>query len=337
MSNRNAFISLLFGLLAVMASACNTPPNSSSEVTNPIIKVDGSSTVYPISAAIATKFQSSNPNITLEVKFSGTGGGFKKFCLGDIDISNASRPIRPEEKEACKAAGISFYELPIAYDALAVVVNPKNTWAANITVAELKKLWEPRAEGRIMRWNQIRPNYPNQPITLFAPGQDSGTFDYFTEAINGTAKAARKDVNDSENDDVLAQGVMSDPNSIAYFGFAYYEKNAQTLKPLAIDSGKGAVMPSRETVEKAKYQPLARPLFIYVSARAMQKPEVKNFVEFYLKNAAQTVTEVGYIPLPQKGYALGQNRLNLGRVGTVFSGKAAFNLTISQLLGKTEF
>jgi len=329
-------VTLIAGLvgIACIGSQSIVTPIQASPTINGLVKIDGSSTVYPISKAIAKDFTTSNPTAKIEVNFSGTSGGFKKFCAGEIDINDASRPINLQEMAACKKAGISYYELPIAYDALTIVVNPKNTWAKDITVAELKKIWEPTAEGKIKRWNQIRPEYPNQPINLFGAGKDSGTFDYFNTAINGNSKATRKDVTTSEDDEKLVKGVSQDPNSLGYFGFAYYEANTKTLKALAVNSGKGAVLPSREAVEKAKYQPLARPLFIYVSAKAMRKPEVKNLVNFYLKNASQSVSKVGYIPLPAQGYELGETRINLGRVGTVFAGKETLNLTITQLLGK---
>ncbi len=327
----------LFGLLPIISIALTSaivPLSTASTKIDDLVKIDGSSTVYPITKAIAKNFITSNPTAKIEVNFSGTSGGFKKFCAGEIDINDASRPINLEEMAACKKAGISYYELPIAYDALTVVVNPKNTWAKDITVAELKKIWEPSADGKIKRWNQIRPEYPNQPINLFGAGKESGTFDYFNTAINGNSKATRKDVTTSEDDDVLVKGVSKDANSLGYFGFAYYEANTKNLKALAVDNGKGAVLPSREAVEKARYQPLSRPLFIYVSAKSMRKPEVKNFINFYLKNASESVSKVGYIPLPSKGYELAQTRINLGRVGTVFAGKEALNLTIMQLLGK---
>ena len=320
--------------LAVITLQSVIAPNLALTITDGLVKIDGSSTVYPIAKASAKDFTTSNPSAKIEVNFSGTSGGFKKFCAGKTDISNASRPINLEEMAACKKAGISYYELPIDYDALTVVVNPKNTWAKDITVAELKKIWEPSAEGKIKRWNQIRPEYPNQPINLFGPGKESGTFDYFNSAINGNSKATRKDVTTSEDDDVLVKGVSKDANSLGYFGFAYYEANTKTLKALAIDSGKGAILPSRQAVEKARYQPLSRPLFIYVSAKSIRKPEVKSFVNFYLKNASESVAKIGFIPLPQKGYELAQARIYLGRVGTVFAGKEALNLTITQLLGK---
>ena len=311
--------------------------NSCGQVQSPesqSIKIDGSSTVYPITDAMAKEYQNTHPKkAKITVEFSGTGGGFKKFCAGETDISNASRPIRPEEMEACKKAGIRYYELPIAFDALTVVVNPKNDWAKDITVQELKKIWEPAAQGKITRWNQIRPNWPNRPITLYGAGKDSGTFDYFTEATVGTAKSSRTDYTASEDDTVLVQGVIKDENALGYFGFAYYEKNQSQLKAVGIDRGKGAVLPSRETVEKAEYQPLARPLFIYVSYNSAQsKLELRNFVELYMKKAPTLVSSVGYIPLPKEGYQLIYQHFYNGKVGTVFGGKAQIDSTIGELL-----
>ncbi|AFY72257.1 phosphate binding protein [Synechococcus sp. PCC 7502] len=329
-NSRQAFTLLV--LVGTIAIASQLSPMQAS-VDN-TVKVDGSSTVYPITKEITKNFNAANPTIKVEVNFSGTTGGFKKFCAGEIDISDASRPITKTEMAACKKAGISYYELPIAYDALTVVVNPKNTWIKDITVAELKKIWEPSAEGKIKRWNQIRPEFPNQPITLFAPGKDSGTYDYFNAAINGNATTTRKDVTTSEDDNVLVKGVSQNPNSLGYFGFAYYETHAKDLKAVAVDSGKGAILPSRQAVEAGKYQPLARPLFIYVSAKSFRKPEVKSFVNFYLKEAPQSVVTVQYIPLPARGYKLAESRLVFGRVGTIFAGKTELNLSIGELLGK---
>ncbi len=311
--------------------------NSCGQVQSPesqSIKIDGSSTVYPITDAMAKEYQNTNPKkAQITVEFSGTGGGFKKFCAGETDISNASRPIRPEEMEACKKAGIRYYELPIAFDALTVVVNPKNNWAKDITVEELKKIWEPAAQGKITRWNQIRANWPNQPITLYGAGKESGTFDYFTEAIVGTPKASRTDYTASEDDTVLVQGVTKDENALGYFGLSYYEENQSQLKAVGIDRGKGAVLPSRETVEKSQYQPLARPLFIYVSYNSAQsKVELRNFVEFYMKKAPTLVSSVGYIPLPKEGYQLIYQHFYNGKVGTVFGGKAQIDSTIGELL-----
>ena len=322
-------IALSIGAIALLNS-CGQVQSQESQS----IKIDGSSTVYPITDAMAKEYQNTNPKkASITVEFSGTGGGFKKFCAGETDISNASRPIRPEEMEACKKAGIRYYELPIAFDALTVVVNPKNDWAKDITVQELKKIWEPAAQGKITSWNQIRPNWPNRPITLYGAGKDSGTFDYFTEAIVGTAKASRTDYTASEDDTILVQGVIKDENALGYFGFAYYEDNQSKLKAVGIDRGKGAVLPSRETVEKAQYQPLARPLFIYVSYNsAKSKVELRNFVEFYMKKAPTLVSSVGYIPLPKEGYQLIYQHFYNGKVGTVFGGKAQIDSTIGELL-----
>jgi len=325
-------------LLALALSAV-TLLNSCAQVqsqTSQPIKIDGSSTVYPITDAIAKDFQKTQgAKVPITVEFSGTGGGFKKFCAGETDISNASRPIRPEEMEACNKAGIRYYELPIAFDALTVVVNAKNTWAKDITLAELKKLWEPAAKGKITKWNQLRPSWPNQPINLYGAGKDSGTFDYFTEAAVGEAKASRTDYTASEDDNVLVQGIIQDPNALGYFGLSYYEANQTQLKALGIDNGKGLVLPSRETVEKAQYQPLARPLFIYVSYTAAQnKPEVRDFVQLYMEKAPTLVKSVGYIPLPKEVYQLIYKNFYSGKVGTFFDGKARFDLTIGELLRK---
>ncbi|MDF0554706.1 PstS family phosphate ABC transporter substrate-binding protein [Kamptonema sp. UHCC 0994] len=325
--------------IKLLALSATTLLNSCTQVqsqTSQPIKIDGSSTVYPITDAIAKDFQKTQgTKVPITVEFSGTGGGFRKFCAGEIDISNASRPIRSEEMEACNKAGIRYYELPIAFDALTVVVNSQNSWAKDITVAELKKLWEPAAQGKITKWNQIRSSWPNQPINLYGAGQDSGTFDYFTEAAVGKAKASRTDYTASEDDNVLVQGVIKDPNALGYFGLSYYEANQTQLKALEIDSGKGPVMPRRETVEKAQYQPLTRPLFIYINYTAAQnKPEVRDFVQFYMEKAPKSVNSVGYIPLPKEGYQLIYNNFYNGKVGTVFGGEARFDLTIGELLRK---
>ena len=324
-------IVLTIGAIALLNS-CGQVQSQESES----IKIDGSSTVYPITDAMAKEYQNTHSKkAQITVKFSGTSGGFKKFCDGETDISNASRPIRPDEMEACNKAGIRYYELPVAFDALTVVVNPKNDWAKDITTDELKKIWEPAAQGKITRWNQIRPNWPNRPITLYGAGKDSGTFDYFTEAIVGTAKASRTDYTASEDDTVLVQGVIKDENALGYFGFAYYEDNQSQLKAVAIDRGKGAVLPSREAVEKAQYNPLARPLFIYVNYNSAQKKvEVRNFVEFYMKKAPTLVSSVGYIPLPKQGYQIIYQHFYNGKVGTVFGGKAQLDSTIEELLRK---
>jgi phosphate transport system substrate-binding protein len=333
----------LLGIFALTTS-CTSTQNSNNANTTTVsattqnqqqIKIDGSSTVFPITDAIAKEFNKTQKNpVAVKVEFSGTTGGFKKFCTGETDISNASRPITIEEMKACNKARIRFIELPIAFDALTVVVNPQNNWAKDITIAELKKLWEPAAEGKITKWNQIRPSWPDKPINLYGAGKASGTFDYFTEATVGQARASRSDYTGSEDDNVLVQGISQDPNALGYFGFAYYEDNQDKLKALAIDNGKGPILPSRQTVEKAQYQPLARPLFIYVNYLSARKPEVREFVRFYIKNAKQVAQAVNYVPLPEEGYYIGGIQFERGKVGTVFDGKAELKLTIGELLRK---
>ena len=298
-----------------------------------VIQIDGSSTVFPVTEAIAEEFQKAKKGkLKVTVGISGTGGGFKKFCRGETDISDASRPILKQEIEACKGSGVEFFELPVAYDALTVIVNPKNDWATSMTVAELKKIWEPAAQGKVTNWNQVRPKWPNAPLKLFGAGADSGTFDYFTEAIVGKAKSSRGDFTASEDDNVLVQGVANDRSALGFFGFAYYIENQKKLKAVAIDGGKGPVAPSAKSVEDGTYQPLSRPIFIYVSKKALAKPEVKEFVEFYLKNAPSLVKEVKYVALPAKAYTLGLEHIQKGKIGTVFGGEAEVGVKIDDLL-----
>jgi phosphate transport system substrate-binding protein len=308
--------------------------DSASVPPDGTIKVDGSSTVYPISKAVAEAYlKQSGEQVAIDVQFSGTSAGFQKFCAGETDISDASRPILVEEMETCNKAGVRFIELPIAFDALTIAVHPENNWANDITIAELKKIWEPAAQGKIKTWNQVRASYPNQPLNLFGAGKDSGTFDYFNEVLSGNADASRSDYNASEDDNELVSGIEKDKNALGYIPFAYFEAQQDRLKALAVDNGKGAVPPSRETVEAAKYQPLSRPLFIYVNARsAQEKPEVRSFVEYYLKNATTLVPPVGYIPLPEEGYRLATIQFQKGEVGTVFEGVPQPEVTIAELL-----
>ncbi len=300
----------------------------------PSIKIDGSSTVYPITKEIAERFQVSKKEpVAIDVEFSGTGGGFDKFCRGETDISNASRPIQLDEMAACNQAEVRYIELPVAFDALTVVVNPQNDWLDSITLEELEKIWSPAAEQKITRWNQIRSSFPDRPLNLYAPGTDSGTFDYFTEAVMGEAGASRTDYTASEDDDILVKEVSQDPNALGYFGLAYYEQRADEMKAVAIDSGNGAILPSRETVEQAQYQPLARPLFIYINAvSAQNNPALRQFIDFYLEQAPETVSEVGYVPLPEEAYHIDKVTFHRGEVGTVFEGESQFNLTIPELL-----
>jgi phosphate transport system substrate-binding protein len=298
-----------------------------------VIQIDGSSTVFPITEAAAEEFQKAQKGkIKVTVGVSGTGGGFKKFCRAETDISGASRPITSAEMQSCKEAGIEYIELPVAFDALTVVINPKNDWATTMTVADLKKIWEPAAQGKVTNWNQVREKWPNQPMKLFGPGADSGTFEYFTEAIVGKAKSSRGDFAASEDDNTLVQGVAGDRGGLGYFGYAYYAENSKKLKAVSIDGGKGPVAPSAQTVEGGTYQPLSRPIFIYVSKKSTSKPEVKEFVEFYMKNAPTLVKQVKYVPLPAKAYSMALEHFNKGRVGTVFGGKSEVGITIEELL-----
>ena len=299
------------------------------------VKIDGSSTVFPITEAVAEDFQKSKRGaIKVTVGISGTGGGFKKFCRGETDISNASRPILKKEMADCKQAGVQYIELPVAYDALTVVVNPKNSFVKSLSVAELKKMWEPAAQGKVTNWNQINPAFPKAPLKLFGAGADSGTFDYFTEAITGKSKSSRGDFTASEDDNVLVQGVSRDVNALGFFGFAYYIENRDKLKavPIIEKDGKPAVAPSMENVLNGSYQPLARPIFIYVNAASIKKPEVREFIEYYNKHGESLAKEVKYVPLPPKAYTYNLESVGKMRLGTKFEGENKVGLTIEDLM-----
>ncbi len=299
-----------------------------------IVKIDGSSTVFPITEAVAEEFQKSKKNqIKVTVGISGTGGGFKKFCRNETDISGASRPILKKEMDDCKAAGVEYFELPVAFDALTVVINPKNTFIKQLTIAEMKTMWEPAAQGKVTMWNQVNPAWPAQPMKLFGPGADSGTFDYFTEAVVGKSKSSRGDFTASEDDNVLVQGVSRDANGLGYFGFAYYVENKDKLKAVPIVNEKGQpVLPSFDAVIAGVYAPLARPIFIYVNAKALGKTEVKEFVQYYMTNGAKLAKEVKYVPLPDHAYRTAWEHVTKGRKGTVFGGVAEVGVTIEELL-----
>jgi phosphate transport system substrate-binding protein len=299
------------------------------------IKIDGSSTVFPVSEAFAEEFQiSKRGKVRVTVGMSGTGGGFKKFCRGETDMSNASRPISAEEMENCRKAGIKYIELPVAFDALTVVINPENDWVKGnaMTVADLRKMWEPAAQGRISSWKQVRAEWPAQKLMLFGPGADSGTFDYFTEAVNGKSKASRGDFTASEDDNTLVQGVVNNKSALGYFGFAYYAAHKDKLRAVAIDGGKGPVMPSIENVINGTYSPLSRPLFVYVRESSANRPEVREFVQFMMTKGAGLVSEVGYVPLPQSAYDLAWKHFDAKKLGTVFGGHNVVGITIDELL-----
>ena len=300
---KNTFLVAVSGLLF---AACGGSTDSSEKVEGSklsgAIAIDGSSTVYPITEAVAEEFRFAHPIVKTTIGVSGTGGGFKKFGRGETDISDASRPIKDKEKILCEENGISYVELSVAYDGLAVLVNPQNDWVDHFTIEELKMLWEPSAQGNIMKWNQIRSEWPDQEIHLFGPGTASGTYDYFTEAIVGESGASRGDFTASEDDNVLVQGIAGDKYGLGFFGLAYYEENKDKLSLVAVDGGNGPVKPTLETVKDGSYEPLSRPLFIYVNSTAVARPEAIEFVNFYLENAAELSKEVGYIPMPQAEY-----------------------------------
>jgi phosphate transport system substrate-binding protein len=299
------------------------------------IAIDGSSTVFPVTEAVAEEFQGKERGqVRVTVGISGTGGGFKKFCRGETDISDASRPIVKEEIEACKAAGIQYIELPIAYDAITVAVSPQNDWVSEISVEDLKKIWEPEAQEKVTRWNQVRPEWPDQPLMLFGAGADSGTFDYFTEAITGKAKASRGDFTGSEDDNVLVQGIENNKNALGYIPYAYYLPHKERMKALAIVAKPGAqgVLPSLEAVKSGTYQPLSRPLFLYVSAKSAERPAVQRFVEFLLSEGPALIEEVGYLPLPEQAYETARKRFAERRFGTVFGGVPEVGIPVEELL-----
>lgn len=323
-----------FKMLGISAALVATFGGYSAASQAQIVKIDGSSTVFPITEAVAEEFQKSRKGkIRVTVGISGTGGGFKKFCRGETDVQDASRPITKQEMADCKAAGITYLEMPVAYDALTVVINPKNTWARNMTVAELKKIWEPAAQGKVTKWNQVNPSWPDQPLKLFGPGADSGTFEYFTEAVTGKSKSSRGDFTASEDDNVLVQGVSRDIYGLGYFGYAYYIENRDKLGAVSVVSPAGkAVGPSLETVINGTYTPLSRPIFIYVNAKSLQKSEVREFIEYYNKNAEKLVKEVKYVPLPAKAYTYNLETMSKMRAGTKFNGENKVGLTIEQLM-----
>jgi phosphate transport system substrate-binding protein len=345
MSNRIVQSSLI-AAIAVLASACSKPAEQAAEpapaatpaapVTSAVVQIDGSSTVYPILEAVAEDFQAANPTgAKVTVGVSGTGGGFKKFCRGELDIANASRPIQRAEMDACAQAGIKYYELPIAYDALTVVVNPANA-LNEISIAELKAMWAPEAQGAVTKWSQVNPSWPDAELELYGAGSDSGTFDYFTEAVVGKAKSSRGDYTASEDDNVLVQGIAQDANALGYFGYAYYAENQDKLKALAIKPtpDAAAVLPSKENVIGGTYTPMSRPLFVYVSEKAIARAEVRAFVDFMFDHVATLAEEVRYVALPTDAYGTIRQHIANGKVGTVFKGEPATAVKIEDLLSR---
>jgi phosphate transport system substrate-binding protein len=318
---------------AAAAATASTLISFNSVQAQQAISIDGSSTVFPIMEVAASEFQKTSGGIRVTVALSGTGGGFRKFCNGETDISNASRPITTREIEACRSRGVAFIEMPIAFDGLAVVVNPQNTWARDLTVAELKRIWEPGS--KINNWSQVRQGFPNVPLRLFGPGTASGTFDYFTEAIVGKSRSSRTDFTASEDDNVLVQGVSRDRGALAFFGKAYYDENKTRVTSLGIVNDRGqAVRPTNQTVSNGTYNPLSRPMFIYVSANSAKRPEVRRFITFLMNRAPAIVSKADYIPFTRTQYSQILSIFNRNRVGTVFGGKNQVGAEISEVLSR---
>ena len=319
-----AFVAGALGLTATSAIAAGK-----------LVRIDGSSTVYPITEAVAEEFQKAQRGaVHVTVGISGTGGGFKRFCRGETDISDASRPILKEEMAECAKNGIKYVELPIAFDALTLAVSKQNTWVDYLTVAELKKMWAPEAQGKITSWKQIRASFPDAPLQLAGAGADSGTFDYFTEAIVGKAKSQRGDYQATEDDNVTIQYISRSKNAIGYFGLAYFVENQDKVRaiPIKVDEKAAAVLPSVATVNSGKYQPLSRPIFIYVKEASLARPEVKDFAAFYLEHGADLSKQVGYVDLPASAYELGLANLNKKKLGTAFGGVPEVGVRVEELL-----
>ena len=298
------------------------------------VHVDGSSTVFPITEAVAEEFQKEHPAVRITVGISGTGGGFKKFTIGETDINDASRTIKSSEIAKATENGIDFIELPVAFDGISVLVNPKNDFVDSMTVAELKKIWRP--ESTVKKWSDIRRGWPSRPINLYGPGTDSGTFEYFTKAINGEERACRPDFTASEDDNVLVQGIAGDKDAMGYIGYAYYAENSSILKVVPIETDAGPVAPSVETINNGTYRPLSRPIFIYVVTKAADHPEVDAFVKYYIGNAGSLVTEVGYVPLPDEVYQLVSARFESKITGSSFLGKNTVGVDLVDLLGSQQ-
>ena len=312
----------VFPLLPAVAFCATLAFSPAAMGASPVVKVDGSSAVYPITEAAAQEFQVAKLHeVHVNVGVSGTSAGFTKFCAGETDITNASRPILKKEIDECAKAGVRFYEMPLAYDALTVVVNPQNSFVISMSVAELRKLWEPKAQGKINTWKDLNPAWPAQKINLYAPGANSGTFESFTEVVVGTSKSSRSDVSRTEDHGVLAQRIAEDKDGLGYLSLDYYVENQKKLKAVAISDGKGAVMPTVENIRDGSYQPLSRPVFIYVNEKSLEKPAVKEFVEYFMKNGARLVQEANYLPLPAKAYTSNLERMNAKKVGSVHGGE----------------
>ena len=325
----NRFL-IYFTLVAVFLFSVYDKSSQAEGILTGKVRVDGSSTVFPITEAVAEEFQKLNRKVRVTVGISGTGGGFKKFSAGQTDINDASRSIKKSEIQKARKNGIGFIELPVAFDGLSVVINLKNDFVDYLTVTELRKIWQPGST--VKYWSDVRPEWPKLSINLYGPGADSGTFDYFTKVINGKSQASRPDFTASEDDNVLVMGVAGDENALGYFGYAYYLENRSRLKVVPIDGGNGPVRPSEQTINDGSYKPLSRSIYIYISNVGSKRPEVKEFVHFYLKNASMLVKEVGYIPLPDEGYQLAQDRLEKWLSDSLLSGRSTPEVSIKNVL-----
>jgi phosphate transport system substrate-binding protein len=315
--------------LAIAVVGCGGESRQGAAPGSESIAADGSSTVFPLTEAAAEAFTNAAVGgARVTVGESGTGGGFRKFCRGETQVQNASRPISAEEIAACAAANIQFVEIPIAFDGISIVVHPSNP-VAGVTLAELRRTWEPAAERTVMRWNQINRAFPDADLLLFGPGAASGTFDFFTEAVNGEGGASRTDFTPSEDDNVIVQGVAGNSGGLGYFGYAYFDQNRQRLKALTVDG----VAPSPETIASGEY-PLSRPMFVYVSAEALRRPQVQRFIQFYLSNAASLAPRVGYVPLPAEAYATYAERARNIETGTAFGGRNVVRASIAEVLAR---
>jgi len=322
---------LKFAGVAIATLAISTSALAQQAFT---IQIDGSSTVFPLAEAVAESFQQQTQGrVRVTVGESGTGGGFRKFCRGETHISNASRPISTSEMATCRAAGIQYVEIPVAFDALTVVVHPSNP-LRSITTAQLRRIWEPDAQGRITNWRQVDPSFPDLALSLYGPGTASGTFDYFTEAVNGRSRASRSDYTPSEDDNVIVQGVASNQGAMGYFGLAYYEENRSRLRALSIDSGNGPVEPSVANAENGTYAPLSRPMFIYINAAALRRPQVQQFAQYFVNNAARYAQQVDYVPLPASAYQTYLQRVQRRTQGTAFGGRQAIGVTIAEVIAR---
>ena len=339
---------LVICLLGLAFTGCGggqaTSPAAGSDGDNGLVSlhgkivIDGSSTVFPITAAVAEEFGIlTRRNVRITVGVSGTGGGFHKFCNGETDLTDASRPIKASEAERCVQSGIEFVEVPVAIDGLTIMVNPENDFVSCVTVAELHRIWGAEAEDKIVRWNQVRPEWPDRPLRLYGPGVDSGTFDYFTETINGQAQSSRGDFTSSEDDNVLVHGIYGDKNSLGYFGYAYFSENREKLKALQVDGGEGCVGPTEETINDGSYAPLSRPLFVYVSSAALREPHVREFIRYYIGPEGWALTsEVGYIPFQEQIYRLISNRVDRGATGSIFGGGNPQSGSVEQVLSANQ-